>query len=122
VKAVATVAGGVKVTLVVVEFDRAPQALTEQLVRLQETPAVAGPPVTVAVKLAELPGSMVLLAGPEIVIAEGGGVPAPPQPVSAEMKAASRRVAERTKALPITRLGQDGCLPGSKCKMPRLTK
>ncbi len=115
VKAVVTVAGAVKVTPVVVEFESVPQLEPVQPVRLQVTPAFRGPPVTVAVKLAELPGSMVSLAGPVMVITDGALV-FPPQPVSAEIPSANRRVAERARALPMTRRGQEGCLPGSVYK------
>ena len=71
VNAVVTVVGAVYVTPAVVEFESVPQVVTEQLVRLQSTPAFNGPPVTVAVKLAESPGSIVSLAGPLIVTAVG---------------------------------------------------
>ena len=115
VKAVVTVAGAVKVTPVVVEFESVPQALTEQPVRLQETPAAAGPPVTVAVKLAELPGSMVSLAGPVMVIADTAGVLFPPQPVSAGIARAS--AVEKDRALLKTRRSVLGCFPGSVRKV-----
>jgi hypothetical protein len=53
--------------------------------------------VTVAVKVAELPGSTLLVAGPLMVIAEGGGVD-PPQPVSAEVLSVRRRAGKMPNA------------------------
>ena len=94
-------------TPVVVEFESVPQLVTVQPVRLQETPEARGPPVTVAVKFAEFVGSMVTLAGPEMVMALGWLV-WPPQPVSTEMPSASRTVAERARALPMTRRRRQG--------------
>jgi hypothetical protein len=111
VNAVATVAGAVYVTPVVAAFDRVPQALTLQPVRVQVTPAVGEPPVTVAVKLAESPGSIVSLAGPVIVTAVGLLLP-PPQPVSAGMIRGRRSAAKREKALLTTRRNGWVCFPG----------
>lgn len=93
----------------VVLFERLPQVETLQLVRVQVTPAVVEPPVTAAVKLAESPGSIVSLVGPEIVIADGL-LPPPPQPVSAGI---ARAIAvERDRALPRTRRNVGDWFPG----------
>jgi len=90
VKAVVTVAGAVYVTPAVVEFDSVPQLLTGQLVRLHRTPAFNGPPVTVAVKFAESPGSIVSLPGPVIVTPVGLLLP-PPQPLRVDAIARRQR-------------------------------
>jgi hypothetical protein len=93
------------VTPVVVLFERLPQVETLQLVRVQVTPAVVEPPVTAAVKLAESPGSIVSIAGPVIVIADGL-LP----PVRAGI---ARAIAvERDRALPRTRRNVGDCFPG----------
>ena len=52
-------------------MESVPQLVTEQPVRLQRAPAFRGPPVTVAPKLAEAPGSRVWLARPMTLIAVG---------------------------------------------------
>jgi hypothetical protein len=79
------------VTLAVVLFERVPQGLALQPVRLQRTPAPKGPPVTVAVKLAEPPGSRVRLDGPETATAVGLVVLAPPQPARVAAMGRNRR-------------------------------
>jgi hypothetical protein len=111
VKAVVTVAGAVYVTLAVVEFDSVPQLLTGQLVRLHRTPAFNGPPVTVAVKFAESPGSIVSLPGPVIVTPVGLLLP-PPQPLRAGIISPRRRAMETEKALLVMRRRVTVCFPG----------
>jgi hypothetical protein len=107
VKAAGTVVGAVYVTPVVVELVRVPQLVTVQPVRVQVTPALSGPPVTVALKLAELPGSMVALEGPVMVTPVGVVVP-PPQPLRAVMPSARKRAVAREIALRKTRWRRRG--------------
>jgi hypothetical protein len=71
-------------------FESVPQEVTVQPVRVQVTPASEGPPVTEAVKLAVLPGSIVSLAGPVKVIADGA-LAWPPQPSRLEESVRPRR-------------------------------
>jgi hypothetical protein len=91
VNAVEPLAGAVYVTALVVEFESAPQAAPVHPVPLSVhvTPALFESSVTVAVKLAELPGSTFPLVGPWMLIAVGlagsdDEFPHPRRPVNSE--------------------------------------
>jgi hypothetical protein len=73
---------------------------------------LSGPPATVAVKLAESPGSIVSLAGPVTVTPVGLLLLLLPHPVRVAARDSRRREAVRGRALRKTRWSVGVCFPG----------
>lgn len=102
VNAVVTIDGAVYVTVVVDIPDSAPHAVPVHPVSVHVTPALFESPVTVAVNVAESPGSTFALAGPWIVTAVGPELPPHPTtpPVkSKKLNTTKTALRERSKLL-----------------------